>query len=136
VTIDIKKEENQKLTAERSAHRQTQEALALERDEKRKVRERLFWRCERGAGRFAWTVSILFVVLLLCGFTAGLGLRPRTPILGWVFSGGSLFVLATTIFSRLFGFNVKDMHQKVKDHFLTWLLKRQETEMGLVLDEW
>lgn len=135
VTTEIKTEGDEKLSAEQLAHRKTQDALATARDEKQRIQKALYWRCRRKASYCAWTVSLCFVVLLLSGFVAGIGLRSSDPVLGWLFTIGSGLVVLTTVVSRLFGFNVMDTHQKVKVRCLTWLIKREAAATGLDLGE-
>lgn len=131
---EIKKEESEKLTAEEVAHRKTQKELASALAAKKQVQEKLFWRCRRRAKICAWSATVVFFVLLLFGLTAGIfGLRSNNPIWGWTFTVGSGLVFIFTLGNLLLGSTVKSLHQKIKDHCLTWFIRREAEATGLDL---
>jgi hypothetical protein len=133
VSSEIKKEESEKLSAEQIAHRQTQDNLALERAEKKRVLERLYWRCSRRAKRYSWAVAAGVGLLLLGGIAAGLGLKSTAPVLGWILFFGSALITLAPIFDTMFGFSVREMRDKLEKRLLSWFLKREAAATGLRL---
>ncbi len=133
VSSEIKKDESEKLTAEQEAHRKTREELASERTEKKKVQERVYWRCRRRAKSCSWFVSGFIVILVVAGFAAGLGLRSSDPILGWMLTVGSGVLLLLSLGNLIFGTTVKVLQQGVQDRCLTWFIKREGAAMGFDL---
>jgi len=133
VSIEIKREEREKLTAEEEAHRNTQRELAAEREQRRQVQERLYWKCRRRARRCAWLVSGLVGALLLAGIAAGLGLRPSSESLAWMFTLGSGLLIVFTLGNLAFGTTVRKLHQRMNDRCLTQFIKREAEATGLDL---
>jgi hypothetical protein len=134
VSSEIKREESEKLMAEREAHRKTQQELVLERESKRKVQQRLYWRSRRKAQFCAWFLSIFIGVLIVAGLPVGLLLRPFSPLLGWVFNVGSGLTTLLTIGNLLFGATVKSLHNRVQNRCLTFFIKRGVSATGLNLE--
>ena len=135
VTNEIKKEEDEKLTAEQAAHLQTQQELASERANKNQLQERMFWRCHRRAEGCARVASGFVVTLLLFGLAGGLGLWSSDPILSSVMTVGSGIVILMTLGNFIFGTTVKGLHQRVQDLCLTWFIEREAAATGLDLTD-
>lgn len=135
VSSEIRKEETGKLTAEQEAHRKAQDELASERAEKKKIQERLYWRCRRKAKIFAWFVSVFIGLLLVVGLAAGLGLRSSDQILGWLLTVGVGVVLLLTLGNLIMGSTVKELHERVHERCLKWLIKREAIVIGLNLED-
>lgn len=110
VSSEIKKEETLKLSAEQQDHRSTQEALASERTAKKKLQQRLYWRCRRRAKSFSALISGLLVILLIVGLVSGIGLRVTNPTSGWLLALGSVVVFIFGLVSFLFGTTVRSLH--------------------------
>ncbi len=133
VTNEIKKEGDEKLTAEQTAHLQTQRKLALEKARKKQVQERIYWRCHRRAKIFARVVSGIMVTLLVVGLASGLGLWPSNPTLAVAVSVCFGVVTLMTLGNLILGTTVKSLHQQVQNRCLKWLIKREAAATGLDL---
>ena len=131
VTDDIKKEESNNYRMEVAAHRKTQEQLAKERSTKKRIHERLYWRCQQRATLCAWCTSTVIVVLLSGGLAAGLGLQSSNPIFGWLLMAASGVLTLLTLGNLVFGSIVKHFHEGVQTRCLTWFIKRKAAETGL-----
>ncbi len=134
VTTEIKKEASDELTAEQTAHRATQANLGVERAEKKRVQERLYWRCHRKAIWCARVVSIILGALILVGLGAGVGLTTASPVIGWILVAGTGVLLLVTLGSLLVGTTVADLQGSVQAWFLTWFLRRESASTGLDLE--
>lgn len=135
VSSEIRKEETGKLTAEQEAHRKVQDELASERAKKKKIQERLYWRCRRKARIFAWFLSVFIGLLLMAGLAAGLGLRSSNQILGWLLTAGVGVVLLLTLGNLIMGSTVQGLHERVQQRCLKWLIKREAIVIGLNLED-
>ena len=135
-TEEIRKEENYKYTSERVAHHKTQKKLAEKVARWERIQTRLYWRCDRRATRVAWCGSIGIGTLLVVGLAgAGIGLRSGNAVVGWILLAASVVVPALTLGNLMFGTSVRSLHGKVRDLYLSWLLKRKTAEIGLDLSE-
>lgn len=135
VSNEIKKEESEKLSAEQIAHRKTQDDLASERANKKRIQERLYWRCNQRAKRWSWAVAVCVAVLLLSGIAAGLGLKSTVPAVGWILLVGSSLATLATILDMMAGFSVRAMRETLEKHLLTWFIKREAAATGLDLED-
>lgn len=133
VSSEIKKEESEKLKAEKTAHFKTQDELASERADKRQIQERLYWRCRQRAKNCACAISVCVAVLLLGGVAAGLGVRSNVPVLGWTLVIALAIMTFATVIDLMVGFTVKEMHNKLEERCRTWLIKREAAAIGLDL---
>lgn len=132
VTAEIKKGENEKYQAEQAAHHQTQQRLAVEQAEKRRVQVQLYWRCQRKATSCAWVVSVILGVLLSIGLFVSIGLTKSIPVIDSSIGVLSLAVLIfMTLASLFFGTHVKKIHSWVQSKCLKWFLRRESTSTGL-----
>lgn len=135
VSEEIKKEESEKLTTEQEEHRRTQDERTALYSEKKRIQERMYWRCRRKAKIYAWLASVAIGLLLVVGLVVGLGLRSNNQVLGWVFVASSGVLLALTLVNLLVGSTVKDFHQRIQDRCLTWFIKREAARTGIDLSE-
>ena len=132
VTAEIKKSENEKYQAEQAAHDQTQQRLAVEQAEKRRVQEQLYWRCQRKATSCAWVVSVILGVLFSIGLLVSIGLIKSIRVIDSLIGVLSLVVLIfMTLASLFFGTHVKKIHSWVQSKCLKWFLRRESTSTGL-----
>ena len=135
VTEEIKKEESNKYRMERSAHQKTRERLAEQRAIKKRIQERLYWRCRRRATVCAWCASTIIIVLLTGGLAAGVGFRPNNPIVGWLVVPASGVLALLTFGNLMFGTSVRRLHEGVRARFLAWCINRKAAETGLEFTE-
>ncbi len=124
LTMEIKKEESEKLEIEREEHRRTQIALDTQLKRNQKLISNQYWRCRRWAKFSARILSIVFGIVLVAGLLAGFGLRSANPIVAWVMVGGSIIVAVATLANLLVGSTVKDIHNWLRDRLEIWFLKR------------
>ncbi len=135
VSDEIKKEESEKLVAEREAHRKTQGELSALCADRKQLQERLYWRCSRKARIAAGITSGFVGFLLMVGLGAGCGLRSTNALLGWLLTLGSGLLIILTVVNLIFGTTVKAIHQWIQTRCLTWLLRREAEATGVNLEE-
>lgn len=131
---EIRKEEGDKYRKEKSAHENTRELLAEEREKKEKIRKWLHENCKKGSSLCAWFVSISISILLLAILVIGIGIRSNNPLSGWLLLIISGTLIFCSLVSFIFGTSVKDIHRKVEKHCFTWCIKRTTNEIGSDLD--
>lgn len=131
VTAEIKKEETESLTAEQAAHKETQESLLLEREKNQRVRQQLYWRCEKSANRIASGISIFISILIIIGIVKGTGYQASNPILGWSMTIGSIVLPLLTWAGLSFGTNTKNIHEWTRDRLKNWLFQKQAKKLGI-----
>ncbi|RME60380.1 hypothetical protein D6779_02310 [Candidatus Parcubacteria bacterium] len=143
VTNEIKKEEIQKLHFEQNAHQQTKEELEHERETNKNIRERLYARCEQKAKRYARVaeivVSLVIVIGSIGGFVSGsivgLDLSYEDQLMGLILNVACVAMTILALFNILFGFTVRFLREWLEKKLLAWLLKREETVIGVTLNE-
>jgi len=131
VTEEIKREESNKLSAEKTAHTQTQEQLNAERDEKLRIQQRLYWRCNRKAGYCAWAVSIGIVATLVVGLAASLGVRSENAIWNMALPSTLAILFVLTLGNLVWGSTIRGFHQLIHDRCRVWFLKRESAALGI-----
>jgi hypothetical protein len=131
VTDEIKREENDKLSAEKAAHNQTQEKLVAERNEKLLIQQRIYWRSDRTAGRVACTFSIGIVVVLAFGVAASLGFKFENQLLQWAIPSILSILFFFTLGGLIWGSTIKGFHQSLHNRCRTWLIQREFAALGI-----
>jgi uncharacterized membrane protein len=131
VTSEIKREENDKLSAEKAAHILTQERLIAERNEKLRIQQRVYWRSDRTAGRIAWTFSVGVVVVLAVGVAASLGVKFENQLLQWAIPLILSVLFLFTLGGLIWGSTIKGFHQSLHDRCRTWLIERESAALGI-----
>lgn len=131
VSSEIKKEERGKLIAEQQSHRETQVRLTCELAEKKKVQQRIYWRCYRRAKQISFAGSGVVLALLIAGLLVGIGLRTANPKVGLLLalSSGALFVFSAANF--LIGVTVRNLQSKIQSLCLRWLIARESVITGI-----
>ena len=140
VTKKIKKEESNKLEAEKGQHHQTKEfleSLSKEKqqmsEEKQQIRKYLRLRCERSAKIYAWiSTSVIFSVLLVgtvSGFKFGFTLSYLENFIATI----SVLIGIFTLGNLVFGITLKGIHQYLQRKFHKNLLKRESDAIGINL---
>lgn len=135
VSTEIKREETEKLTAEQKSHQETLDKLIAQRSWNDEVARNLYWRCRDRARLLAWILSGLVALVIAIGLLAGLGLRSTAPVASWVLVGSSAIMALLTLGNLVVGSNVKDIHMRVQNKSLTWLLKREAKSLGIDISE-
>lgn len=135
VTDEITKVENAKYQAEQAAHRQTREELSAERAAKKKLQERVFWRCSRKAKGLSWVVAVLLGIALVGGVAAGVGVTSSNRLVGWILTW--LFAVAALagLVDILLDFSVRRMREGLEKWLLTRMIRREAAYTGLDLGE-
>jgi len=135
VTDEIIKEESEKYQAEQAAHRRTQEELAAERADKKRIREHLYWRARRRAEQYSWGIAIIVGLVLVVGSIVGLGVTSKCKIVGWVMTVAFAAATIAGVVNLFVGITVKQMREKLERILLLWQLKRAATATGLDLED-
>lgn len=149
VTSQIKSEESAKLAREQEDHQDTQSTLAQERTrlveertshaetraEKQQMVEGLFWRCRRNARRLAGVASGIVAVVLVAGSLAVVGFPSSAPIAGWVISACFIALSVFALINLISGYSVRRLHEWISKRFLSWLIMREATAIGIDLEE-
>jgi hypothetical protein len=131
VKEEIKREESDKFSAEKSAHIQTQEQLSAIRDQTLSIQQNLYWRCNRRAGYCAWTVSIVIVVALVVGLAASLGIKSENPIWNTALPSMLALLFVLTLGNLVWGSTIRGFHQLIHDRCRAWFLKRESAALGI-----
>lgn len=131
VKEEIKKEEKEKLSAEQEAHLQTKMKLQMQQEKEKKIKDHINLRCLRRASLISLLASVFVGLMLIVGLAAGLGLRSRNQILGWILTVGTGILLIFTISNIFFGSTVKKFFQRTKDYFHQRCLKKLAAAIGL-----
>lgn len=131
VTEEIRRDEKEKLVAEKEAHVKTQADLDKERNEKSGIQQRLYWRCHRRASYFAWSVSAGLVVVLVAGLAASLGFNFENQFIKWAIPSALAILFLLTLVSLIWGSTVKGFHQALHARCLSFLLKREAAALGV-----
>ncbi len=131
VSSEIKEEESEKVTQEQESHQATQEKLVETLGERDALQKRIYWKCRRKSQFLAWTVTCAGCVLLVVGIVAGIGLQAQSPVVGWLFLGGSSFLAVATVTNLLLGITARHVFGKVQTKCLTYFL-RQEAKVTSV----
>jgi len=134
VTVEIKKEENEKFMKEKEAHQNTLEQLKYECDAKDKIRKKIYWHCNCRAKICAWSVSIMIILLLILGLSAGLLLKTNNPWFGWFLLIASVFAIGWSSYNWLFGTSIKKLHQKTYVFCSNYFIKSEANKIGLDID--
>ena len=131
VTAEIKKEETEHFADEQAAHKETKESLLLEREKNKRVREQLYWRCEKSANRIASGISIFISILIIIGIAKGIGYQASNPILGWLMTIGSIVLPLLTWAGLSFGTNTKNINGWLRDRLKNWLFQKEAKKLGV-----
>ena len=115
------KEANERLGRERGEHRATLESLESEISRTRKIKENIDSISHLVAVVFAWSISALVSVLLVCGLVANVLIIRNNLILAGVVGLSSVTLLLFTGANLVFGSSVKSMHQFVVARVSVWL---------------
>ena len=135
VTNEITQEKDKELTAEKIAHRKTQENLASQHAQKREIEKRLFWRCHCKARRLAWVLTGIIGILLAFGIFEGLEMRSTEPVMASILTAGSTILLLFAFVNLLVGSTVEKLHEYIQNRLRTWLIKRETTSLEIDLEK-
>lgn len=134
VSREIKKEELEKLEAERVSHESTRDALSSETLLKNQLIERLYWKCTRNArmiaGALALGTAILLFLGLYAGFVAGIP-RPLSSIILL----SELALVGWTILNLIFGVTVKRFCRWIESKCQTFLIRREAQILGIEMSQ-
>jgi len=131
VTEEIRRDENDKFVAEKTAHSKTQSDLDKERNAKLSIQQNLYWHCDRRAKNIAWMISIGLILLLVVGVAVSFGFPFENQIIKWALPIilASLFLF--TLINFIWGATVKGLHQSLHTHYRSFLLKREAIALGI-----
>ena len=156
ITEEIRKEEADKLAAEKVSHGATLEELQDEKAQRlrsehlsqevadraagiesrhEKILERLYWECTRKARVIAKILAGLIAAIIIAGLASGLGLRAAVPTIGWVLSGCSIVLLLLSLGNLVFGSNVREFYRRVYRRVLRMCLRRTARATDVSLNE-
>ena len=139
VSSEIKAEELDKLHREQEAHRETQQALFAEQQQRTGLLKNLYWRCDRTARRLAWGVSIgsavVVTALLGAGLFAEMGFIALSGTSAWALVGVSAVLTVLTYLNIVLGLNVRGLHGQIQRRILRWLLAREARAIGVDFEE-
>lgn len=134
VSREIRKEESEKLAIERASHDKTKNLLVSQQKLSRKLAEGLYWRCQKRAKKVANMFSVSAVCLLLLGLYVGLELDIRFPW-SWIVVVADVVLLSLTVYGLLLGGSVRQVHAKIENRYLSWLLRREARATGVDMGE-
>ncbi|WP_157071886.1 hypothetical protein [Cupriavidus sp. HPC(L)] len=102
-----------------------------ERDEKLRIQQRLYWRCNRKAGYCAWAMSIGFVATLVVGLAASLGVKSENAIWNMTLPSTLAISFPLTLGNLVWGSTFRGFHQLIHDRCRVWFLKRESAALGI-----
>jgi len=131
VTAAIRHEETERVTAEVQAHQDTREKLNAEAADKRKIQEKLYWRCERRARQVTRFCGIILFVLLFAGIIRELfGLIDHHSVIWWPLMLASIFMLGFSLLHYANGTTIKSTQDRLHSMILSFLLDRESEFIG------
>ena len=134
ITEEIKKEEIEKLTTEQNAHGETKAALMREQFHKKRLQDRLYWRCHKNANYITWFVTMLIAIFLIVGIVSSFGLNSSNPVVSLIIGIGSGCLVLLTLGNLYFGTTVKQAHQFIHKKLIKLLIKRESAVTGINID--
>ena len=135
ITREIKQEEYDKLINERRSHQNTQTALDSERQRMQSIQKKMYWRL-RGMARFcSGVITLLLIGAVLLGVFKGKVLGSVAPLLGHVITFCSLLVLVITSLNLIFGTTIRNIHDRMSEWILNFVIKFVEREFGVDFDD-
>ena len=128
---EIKKEESDKVKQEQESHKITQEALAATTAARESLQKRIYWKSRFKSQVCAWFVTCLTAIPLGLGVVAGLGMKTKDPILGWLLLGGALCLAVATLANAFLGTTVRQLHAAIQTRCLTFFLRQESKATGI-----
>ena len=129
VAADIRKEESDRLTVEQRDHQETRNALGVQERRVREMELRLYRRCRRRAGRWAWAASSILTVLLIAGMSYGINWLSGVPVISSLMIGGAVVLGLMTLMNILFGSTVSEIHGTLKRMFCRKFIERDSNSI-------
>jgi hypothetical protein len=131
VSGEIKREEVKKVEAAIEKQQSTQKALEVEEAKTDRLRERLYWKCDRTARVVVLTIMALILALLISGLLAGIGVRTSNRWGGWILAVGAGGTLLFSLANFIWGTTVKGLRDTTQAYVLRRLLLRESKATGL-----
>lgn len=120
---EIKKEETQKLMAEREAHRQTQQQLSDLQEERQNIKKKLFCRSQLIAKIESWVVFIIILLFLLVALLSGI-YTLRNSLARWILKFSTILLIVFSLVSFIWGAPLNKLRLKFEKWLTSWHFKR------------
>ena len=133
VANEIKKEEADKLNAERQAHRETRDALRAHRDQEQQRIEGVYWRCADQARVVARVVWYTLGAMCVVGAAGSLGLRASNPYWAIAVASGSSVLTVVALGNLMTGSTVARWSSRAEAWCHGRLLRRAAGRIGVDL---
>ncbi len=135
VTAEIKKEESEKIIKEQESHLKTRQQLSDTLAERESLQKRIYWRCRKKSHLCALAASYAVSVFLVLGVIAGLNLKLKNPLVGWLLFVGSLVLAIINLASHFLGTNARKIYEKIQAKCLTHFLRKEAKATGIDFGE-
>jgi hypothetical protein len=135
VSAEVKHDEAQRTKAAVEAQLRTRKELENETSKTARLRERIYWKCDRQAKQIAWSITAFVVLVLVIGLFAGLGIRTTNKMGGWLLTLGSGFSLLYGFVRSIWGVPVMNIQGKIYKYAIKGLLLRESRAIGLNVEE-
>ncbi len=120
---EIKKEETQKLMAEREAHRQTQQQLSDLQEERQNIKKKLFCRSQLIAKIESWVVFIIILLFLLVALPSGINTL-RNSLARWILKFSTILLIVFSLVSFIWGAPLNKLRLNFEKRLTSWHFKR------------
>ena len=131
IVNDIKKEETASLTAERRAHRKTQESLHTHQALERQRAETIYWRCSSRARVLAQSSWFLLGGACVLGTVGSFGVSSANPLVAASLAVSCALLPILALANLLIGSTVAKCSNWVERRFHNWLLTREARRSGI-----
>ena len=139
ISDKIKEDESEKTIAEKKEHQKTKLELEAQTAQKEKIKQRLYWRCDRKSKYWTFFITAiitsLIIVLAFISVIYSFGIQPINNSTDWVFKIGILVFTLIGISICICGWTVKGMHHRMRKWFLSYFLKKEEKVFQIGLDD-
>lgn len=127
---EIKKEETQKLMAEKEAHNQTQLQLSYLQDERQNIKKRLLLASQSKARKVSWAVFFIIGIIFLLALISGI-YTAKNNLMKWILRSSAVIFIAFSLVSLIWGTTLKKMHLNMEERLSNRYYKGACKRLGI-----
>jgi hypothetical protein len=131
VSEEIKREENEKAKDAEASQKRTKSDLDTTIAERDALRTGIYWRLRRRATRWTNVLSGVVVLFVMVGLLAGLGLKSKNAMLGWILLAALALVTVLSLANLLFGTTLAALRARFERRLLRYLVSRESELIGV-----
>jgi len=136
VENEIKKEELEKLDAEKNAHESTRMENKAFVDNRKNQAEKAYWKCKKNSDKFEKSLIAILFILLLSGILFGVGFRNSNIFLSYGLIIGFAVMNILSIFNILIGTTIKEITARISKRYLNLCIRKEEKYLGFSILEY